>query len=651
MKIVQGDMMVPNSNLTKEQQRGDLQSPAKTPLMFDIPCQPVEPNRAVLSPTSRQKKLRLEEPLTPQTPGHLPKRAELYEELHDNMLLDFSAQAQDADSQIMEILGVTGAEASQIIEHESLNVLDAIARMIVPILDQSLPRPPWADLVELCESHARLQMQRQILEEALHHIPIVRQERQDRHEVQWKIFNEDSISIDFDDMLVVDDELVDRLLGAGEQVSTSSDLTWKPDGLQFLRIDIDFDNEHIGYNEVRTNELSALIRKRKLDLQDLEQDDQNLFISNTRSLHPPDGKQYERYALLSGARNDANRSILPGLDEQFTTASALTNFLGVRKKRRQTEGSSYFVKTAGGSACKIAESIQETPAQFSTNTTPQSTGERQIKGILEAPMPTFVVPKNPVSVIVSSAVLRRRGLMKHLMEALPRINLVERDFEAYNTITWATKSVNRSPVASPLTYDADFIVSPTVGIILTTLQRVRQRPLPGQKGKVAILDRLHKASLRYERLVVLVSEDREQEISNGPDARDAHAMTEFIAFVSGLTTSVSTYFVARSELVLAKWLAFSIVQHILPDVTLSNSETQWELILRRLGLNAFAAQSVLGALRAPPGVDISSPCKAGIFGLTAFVEMDATDRLKHFGDLCGQAIIARVSAALESCWT
>lgn len=91
-------------------------------------------------------------------------------------------------------------------------------------------------------------------------------------------------------------------------------------------------------------------------------------------------------------------------------------------------------------------------------------------------------------------------------------------------------------------------------------------------------------------------------------------------------------------------------------------EPQWELFLRRAGLNAFAAQVTLAALKAPiaSGLGKSSPGpsanavaaeRAGAYGLTAFVTMSSDERLRRFGRLMGGSrVLQSVNRLLEQRW-
>ncbi|TAQ84227.1 hypothetical protein B7494_g7449 [Chlorociboria aeruginascens] len=273
--------------------------------------------------------------------------------------------------------------------------------------------------------------------------------------------------------------------------------------------------------------------------------------------------------------------------------------------------------------------------------------------ITTLPTPAFSAPSESTCIIVSSSFLKHRVLIRHLNTHIPKLVLFERDFTAHNTSEWNTNSITRSPIPSPLASEADLIISPSTGIILTTLQKIKQKPLPGQKSKVAIRARLEDVSTRYEKLIVLISESRPDGTTHLLMGNDSLSLAEFLGFAAGFETNITVHFVGGGEEVLSHWLASLIIYHRVPhdgNGQLLEDETHWELFLRRAGMNAFGAQAVLASLRAPEGVNAQGPSKSGLFGLTAFVEMGIEERVERFGGICGERVIRFVSAVVDGRW-
>ena len=109
-----------------------------------------------------------------------------------------------------------------------------------------------------------------------------------------------------------------------------------------------------------------------------------------------------------------------------------------------------------------------------------------------------------------------------------------------------------------------------------------------------------RTSPRYERLLILVSENRHDGASQ-LDQGDSTALVKFTAFCSNVIESeVHVTFLASGEEELAKWIVammikYGVAEH--EEVKLIQDETLWEIWLRRAGMNAFAAQAVLGKVK------------------------------------------------------
>lgn len=353
----------------------------------------------------------------------------------------------------------------------------------------------------------------------------------------------------------------------------------------------------------------------------------NDFISAAQKLQD-DQTSSEAFGLLMG--------------ETFSAGNALDNFLELRGiKKQKLTSSSHFIQHKKHAQAQDTTQAQPQPAELAVPPLAHKADP--------LPVPTLRIPVAPISVIVSSNVLKNRKLIRHIELQLPGLKLIERDFTAHNTVTWLPNSVTRSPISSPLDSEADLIVSPFTGIILTTLQKIKQKPLPGQKTKPAIRSQLEKVSLRYEKLVVLVSEGRVDESTNGLDKNDCNAFSEFVGFALGLDATVTVQFVGGGEETLFKWLVNSIVQHAATESSLLEEETHWELFLRRAGMNAFAAQSITAAIKATETGGLVTN-KSGQSGLAAFVQMERQQRIDGFAFVCGRKLLERVSSCLDAVW-
>ncbi|QKX58137.1 uncharacterized protein TRUGW13939_05258 [Talaromyces rugulosus] len=82
-----------------------------------------------------------------------------------------------------------------------------------------------------------------------------------------------------------------------------------------------------------------------------------------------------------------------------------------------------------------------------------------------------------------------------------------------------------------------------------------------------------------------------------------------------------------------------------------DEQTQWELFLRRAGLNPFAAQIVLDILKNSSMLSQDDTSKDGrLRDLSRFIEMSREARRELFQDAVGQRVLQRVENAVEMDW-
>lgn len=106
---------------------------------------------------------------------------------------------------------------------------------------------------------------------------------------------------------------------------------------------------------------------------------------------------------------------------------------------------------------------------------------------------------------------------------------------------------------------------------------------------------------------------------------------------------------------LAKWVAAVVCDYAAEAEAVRGLvlpvETLWEVFLRRAGMNAFAAQVVLGRLRVPDGVPAVGGGDESVFGLPLFVVMGRERRAELFGEVFGgRRVLDRVSEVLDEPW-
>ena len=603
--------------------------------------------------------MKVEETLTPPNPTPLAKSVhfnEIIETMH--VLASPSPISEVLDTmEFKELFGQAAEQALRRSEQETLVNADTIARVDVPLMDFSVPRAPWVPFREHTDPKKLESLQKAFISEHITADMRVSWRVQKQSSLKWNPFPHNLASVALEENFPHDEELWRQYVAdpKDSQIASVGSLTWKPPGLRIINEEEDDDDE-IGpgkFHRLKPQDMAFLVKKRKIQIEERKAEHKSSSNIQFDPFHifpinrPPglkDSKLEAPSATMNPLSHLPDEAEISGmLGGTFSTGAALENFLEIRgtKKPRLTD-SSYFTTTSTKPVpTAVATSIHSQPTSIPYRTSPIS--------IVPLPTPALVGRSTWSNVVISSSLLRNRPLIKLLEKYSPGIRLVERDFTAHNTTIWMPNSVTRSPIASCLASEADIIVSATVGVILTSFQKIKQKPLPGQKTKAAIRDRIEKVCLRYEKLIVLVSEGSTVETTYGLDANDCEALAELIGFTCGLECTILVQIVGGGQETVAKWIASTIVQNYEPS-SLLDDETHWEVFLRRAGMNAFAAQTVIAALKAPEGVNSKSPSKAGLFGLTAFVEMGREKRIARFGQTCGTRMMERVCVAIDELW-
>lgn len=268
-------------------------------------------------------------------------------------------------------------------------------------------------------------------------------------------------------------------------------------------------------------------------------------------------------------------------------------------------------------------------------------------------------------VVLASTLLANRTFTRRIQQLLPNLDLIERD-----RLPLTKEASQKQPRATPPPTEADLVLSPGTGLMVTTLQKLKQKALPGQSGHFGLRERIAAVALRHERLSILVSEGRtgvkdDAGAEQPLDERDCDALADLNGFIAMLDCEMQMHYLAGGESELAHWVAALIQRHAnaSSDAKLLHDETLWERFLRTAGMDAFAAQIVLANVKTPSGESVDGDvhrggssselgkASEGAYGLAAFVEMGLVERLRRFGPvLGGEAVLRRVSEVVDGGW-
>lgn len=602
---------------------------------------------------------------------------------------DTPSSSDGAGGQLVNFFRERATAVMRSAEQEKLQPLDATARVPVPVMDFSIPIPQWEESLWDAKSMFRW-IQENLAADWQGHKWTYNRAAEQR--MVWApLADMKTKKLVAEDIEVNPDLLASFLTESQEdEVLNSADYVYKQPGLAIFHIGDDDDED--GYlvpldSPTRSQEnisrmgvcggVSAPFSAENCD----KPPDPALGI--TPRVPPP----AELAALLSGRRRLIEESIqrtqstgkrVRGLEEppgisatdiidpalipstnvlrgfmnEYTDFVPLVdNFVEMNfpKKPKLTHNS--FFSPASTESCAKADD----PATRLMPPPPKRT---------PALAPEITAPDIPPRIIISSGTSNL--LINHLTTLLPGIELIPRDYTKHRHAQYDSfPGLLRNP--SQTEEEADITISPATGVLLTTMVRLRQKPLPGGQtnppppaaAAAATITSFCRVTAsvaaRYERLVVLVSEGNKHSESASPLSQsDARALAEFQGFAAGLGEGVRVVYVGGGVETLARWVAALVCEHAAEAAAvrhlLLEVETFWEVFLWRAGMNVFAAQVVLGLLKVPEGSAAISP-GGQMYGLPLFVMMPRERRVAFFEEvLGGRKILDRVSETLDEPW-
>ncbi|EXF86361.1 hypothetical protein CFIO01_00058 [Colletotrichum fioriniae PJ7] len=537
---------------------------------------------------------------------------------------------------------------AQMLEQEQVEVIDATARMQPPILDFSAPKPDWEGAVQGPEEMflwVRCRESEQFTS------PPWPRNRQEQKELRWIPFPSSLGLVEVAES-VGDSKVLQRLLDGRRSTTlpTSADYVRQIHTLKAILPDGDDEEIAMPYDEHQAQSSSPpsgedfmqLIRKRKQE--------QAVKDDHVGQESPTVGVKHRRTTTQSKPINNLRQGLLLGENESNAAGKLLANYMDLRGAKRVT---SPFEPLFPITKRRAAQAPSPVVGQVSSKPNTQ-------KAPIDAPVPTIEHTNSHSRIIISTAI--PRGIISALQANLPGIDLVDRDFSRHNKRVWSPGSVKTVEKPSPLSYEADIIPSPTSGVIITTILKVRQKPLPGSHTQLSQLrDRVARVAPLYEQLSILVSEDNPIAEHIGPlSAADAASYASFVAFACSLSNSsgctIDVVYVAGGPKTLAHWTCAVVSTHLKKashDVqqVIMSEETEWEVFLRRAGFNMYAAQVALAVVKGnSPVVNVESDSNGNNTQdqtLVRFLKMSPSERAKALkGFLGGGSLVDRVSARL-----
>jgi len=488
--------------------------------------------------------------------------------------------------------------AKQKAENEKLTGADTISRVDVPALDFTLPTAPWNEFSQRGESRHRLGLTELDAQMRFLH----RTKRDDlKHATAWRGVSDldmkwgwfaspNSTTIKLHEKLHGEAEFnkIQTELKMGS-IATSSKEVWKRDGLRVLDEDEDDDDEDIepaGFEE--HNDIDTLVRKRKLELEEQTNAGGVPFKPNQAAgvqldlafRHLPQQAKYSdlrsQSDLISSRSLHESQGISSNANPQNSKAPGDTHkFIGEQEKvgkellfggNPASTALHKFMQTQGRAiqSAQISAQWSDPTAPFlqpsllidrESSHQPRHPADEESERAVEHlphPMPKPTTPFNlpASSFIVSTVLLQRRPLVKEIERLHSQAELIYRDYNLPHSVF----------------VDTDITLSPSTGALLTTLQQIKQMPLPGQVARSPVKERMTKLQERYERLLVLVSEGLREVTgySRPEDVRDKATLKDLEVFAAQLEGDVGVIFVSGGEKTLARAVVECMAKHGLP---------------------------------------------------------------------------------------
>ena len=604
-----------------------------------------------------------------------------------------SSPADDVSAYFKEIAPAVEA-AKLALENEKLDEADTTKRVPVPDLRFPTPVAPWDEFSRKSkgkypygqtELEAQQKFLLQVKENHFNSRTYWHGIGELERALSWRPIPAHLENFNLKEKLEMN-ELVPKLL---EELSVadvnSSSLLWKPSGLKILENIDDSDDEidPVEFSEPEDLDLKSLVKKRKASIEDHEmRKDQNvskkLKPGPTNHLTPKVTEPRPKHSSANKATaTDQGGGLMFG---GFSTSAALEKFMAVHGQEVKDP------KCPEPSSAERSSTLMPPPPKPVPK---NNSSDDRVKKLPTAGVPSGLVreatPKllalppipdvlTPASFIVSSTFLLQRSLARQITKLYPDAVLTDRDF-----------TLPHSPAV-----EADMSISPSTGLVFTTLQKIKQRSLPGQAPKSPVKDQIVELQVRYERLVVLVSQGLTAGVEPTEDDAnvndyDQAALQDLESFTETLAADVMVKYVAGGEEALARSVVTEIARWGIPHGSKDLGDfkplqeetyvrtsfyfsdsypspltliTQWELFLRRAGINAYASQAILYLLKTPktirhPPIGHLQPSipTSVIKGLPVFICMKQEEREAKFQSLMGGSrILKRVGRDLDRKW-
>lgn len=516
-----------------------------------------------------------------------------------------------------------------------------------------------------------------------------------------------------EDSKIADNSLLHKYLGATKRITMSDQLLWKEPGLRILdegedEIDLKIDDFCIDSSEINPIGLCSVapafenleinIKRENCDedqipsqdagfrsnisskdtIKDIKQEpweevsvsssriaDQNTFdfshikydqLVDSRCDGKDDLIEESTVKGFKASRNSGGPRLMTETPKPLFTSDSLSGFLELKGKQFKHQ-----VKVQNLKVEEIASEPIESTQKSITQGTPSSDHSVIVKKSEDPIISPQLTPlTKPRTITMNNSLLQHKPLLIQFLERRRSnmLSLIYRDLDI------------------PESKGPDIILTPKICLIITSLQSLRQRPLPGKKS-ISCLSSVHDQIVGlhqgYESIFVLIHYlALPHQISTDNDFLE---QTQFISFCHTLFKNAVTLCQKISPIwipctkasntpeMVNSWVWRMVNEHaflnasveigasaLRPDSTLPmaliEDETLWELFLVRAGLNPMAAQVVIGSLGRTRNLDDVYADSQSQWGLRKLASMSAEGRHVMFDNKIGRHFVERLNKIL-----
>ena len=427
-------------------------------------------------------------------------------------------------------------------------------------------------------------------------------------------------------------------------------------------------------------------------------------------------QKHDRKATVSQLQ-PSNKN--PALSSPFTALGSLSSFMETRGKviKRQVTTQIPCFKDNYNKSNDSQINQQGPVPDVTTETYMEPERQKDEEVSLAPTIASHHIPQfsrdngEPPILFLSTSLLKTHRRLVRILESMKHPSnptLIYRDYD-YKNEPPRTSTASKSNIHE-LQHETDIIISPSTGILLTTSQATTQLYLPGHKPSHPQLNGIKGLSInsplrerimllapRYKQLYIFIchaggTTTKKHPMGPTADKRTLASITSLIAFcnsASKYSTVIPLLITPSAPETVAEWVLSLAYKHSfeLPqsssvgieverstigftpinpnnsnnkknlDPTCMETETQWELFLRRAGLNPFAAQVMLAVMREEGGVIPGDNAlvfdhteSVRVSALSRFIEMSTEHRSRLFAGLIGDRVLRRIEAVVDNDW-